>query len=516
MDKKFLSFVFITIFLGLIFRLYHIEFGLPHSFYADEPEIAELAIKYTYELKDIVINNNFYKLIPISYVYGTFPTYLFTVAVIIFSKSMNLVHIPFDKTTLFIFMRVLNAIISMGIPLITAYTAHLLFKKKTITGATLLLVALNWKLIVHAHYLNQDMFLVLLLMLSSVSLLKYLQDDKKTLFTILSGIFFGLAVGTKITALISIPLYMLVFVKRKDFYGLMGFLGVCAGAFIFTNPFSIIFIQDFVFRVLRMSTQEAGLVFDSVDSNPLKYFSALISMTTPIILVLGFYGKIKALRLKGNNGESMDCLFHLFILCNSLVYIIFYSIQSRRVDRWLLPLVPIIIIYAAYGYDILSEKFKTYYKYGIFALIFSLYMYYPSLLLTQFNRWTPKSEAYLWAKENLPQLEPKLVYTEEGLDPTNKLDSTKVYQFEVYESKGAQMFFPSPLIDTYKYVIISSRPMQNFKRKEVVEKFPIYAQRWIDFEKSLNDPNKYDLIKSFVGTKPNLIPLSDVFVYKKR
>ena len=55
--------------LGLFFRLYHIEFGLPHSFYADEPEIAEPAIKYTYEFKDVVTNNNFYKLIPVSFVY---------------------------------------------------------------------------------------------------------------------------------------------------------------------------------------------------------------------------------------------------------------------------------------------------------------------------------------------------------------------------------------------------------------------------------------------------------------
>jgi hypothetical protein len=497
--------------MGLFFRLYYIDFGLPHSFYADEPEIAEPAIKYTYELKDIIANNNYYKLIPVSYVYGTFPTYFFTTNVMLFSKSMNLLNIGFDKTTLFIFMRVINALVSMFIPIATAYLSHLLFKNKFSTLTTFALTALNWKLIVHAHYLNQDMFLTMLLLLSFISVIKYLQSDKKTLFTVLTGLFFGLAVGTKITALVSLPLFLLLFIRKKDWYGSAGFLLVALGSFCVTNPFSLIFAQDFAFRVLRMSTMEAGLVFDSVDSNPFKYLLALVMMTTPLVFLLGIFGKISLAK-----NRSENCVFHLFLCANTLLYIIFYSLQSRRVDRWLLPILPIILIYAGYGLVLISDKLSVLYKALIFILVGTFYLYYPVLLLNQFDRWTPKSQAYLWAKENLPQLAPKLVYTEEGLDPMNKLDSTKVYQFEVYESKGAQMFFPTPILDTYDYVIISSRPMQNFKRKEVREKFPVYATRWNEFESKLNDPRKYELIKEFVLPKPNLIPLSDVYVYKKK
>ena len=54
--------------IGLLFRLYHIEFGLPHSFHADEPEIAEFAIKYTYEIRGIIENGDYYKLIPLNFV----------------------------------------------------------------------------------------------------------------------------------------------------------------------------------------------------------------------------------------------------------------------------------------------------------------------------------------------------------------------------------------------------------------------------------------------------------------
>ena len=99
------------ILLGALFRFYHINFGLPHSFTADEPEIAEFAIYYTYQIKDIIKNTDYYKLIPQSYVYGQFPIYLFTVALIAFSKFSNTVGYLFDKTMLYVFMRSFNVIL---------------------------------------------------------------------------------------------------------------------------------------------------------------------------------------------------------------------------------------------------------------------------------------------------------------------------------------------------------------------------------------------------------------------
>src|SRR5690242_16080416 len=99
MKYKYLAAVLLI--LGIAFRLYHIEFGLPQSFYADEPEITEPAINYTYEIRNIINHNDYYKLVPISFVYGTLPVYIMTVSLMVFSKSLNLLHIPFDKTTIF-------------------------------------------------------------------------------------------------------------------------------------------------------------------------------------------------------------------------------------------------------------------------------------------------------------------------------------------------------------------------------------------------------------------------------
>jgi hypothetical protein len=113
----------VLLILGTLFRLHHIEFGLPQSFYADEPELAEPAIKYTYEIRDVLKNNNWYKLIPISYVYGTLPTYVYTMLVMGFSKFNGLLNLPFEKMDVYVFLRSFTALLSLGIPA-TAYFLH--------------------------------------------------------------------------------------------------------------------------------------------------------------------------------------------------------------------------------------------------------------------------------------------------------------------------------------------------------------------------------------------------------
>src|SRR3989338_5317880 len=128
--KPAIFFLVVLTALGLFFRLYHIEFGLPHSFHADEPEITEPAIKYTYEFFNIIRNNDWYKLIPVSFVYGTFPVYFFTVFTMAFSKSLNILNVAFDKTSIFIFLRIVNSTVSFLIVPIGTLLYYKLFKDK--------------------------------------------------------------------------------------------------------------------------------------------------------------------------------------------------------------------------------------------------------------------------------------------------------------------------------------------------------------------------------------------------
>jgi len=508
MKKKHYFLIFLILLCGLALRLYHIDFGLPHSFYADEPEFAELAIKYTYEIRNIIKNNDYYKLFPISFVYGTFTAYLFTFATMAFSKFSNLLGVGFDKTTLYVFMRSLNAFLSLLVVLSAALLSFKISKKRLVFFTVLVLTALNWKLIVHAHYLNADLTQTILLMLSYLLLFYYYKQGPDNKFTVLTGIFFGLAFGTKITALISLPLFYYVFWQKKDYVGALGFSLVAGIAFMVSNPFSLILSERFSLRILEMFTHEGGLVFDSADPTFYKYFLALGFITTPLVLLTSVLGAFKSVRGKD------EYPFHYFLIGNVLVYLLFFTLQSRRVDRWLLPILPIVLIYAGIGVDLFFEKIKNkVILVFVLLLLASSYLYFPALLLTQFQRYTPKAEAYLWMRDGLNPAKRVLAYTEEGLDPINKLPESKVYKIPVYASENAQSFFPAKN-DFFHYVVISSRPLQNHKRPVVRQTYPFYFEEWQEFENKLADPNQFKLINQFVLPKPNLIPLSDVFIYE--
>lgn len=508
MKKKHYILVFLILLGGLILRLYHIEFGLPHSFYADEPEFSELAIRYTYEIRNIINNNDYYKLIPISFVYGTFPAYFYTLANMFFSKSLNLLGVGFGKLHLFIYLRVINSLISFMMVVGLATLACKMFKKRSVLLFALFLSAFNWRLIVHAHYVNADMMQTTLLVFSYLTLYLYYKRERDTLFTILTGALLGLAVGTKITTLISLPLFYYIFLVKKDYKGLAGITLTSLAVFILTNPFSFILSDRFFHRILTMFNKEAGMVLDSVDNNPFKYVLSLLYISTPFVLLFSLYGKYRSIK------NRVDIHFHIFLTANIVLYILFFSLQDRRVDRWLLPVLPIVLLYAAYGLYQLKSVLEIRLVYVLAVLLtIASYIYYPTLLLEQFQRWTPKSAAYLWMQQNIDPLKRVLVYTEEGLDPMNKLPSSKVYKIPVYTIEGAQFFTPAST-DHYHYVVISSRPLENYKKLAVREKYPFYYQKWSEFEDRLADPTQFELINQFVLPKPNLIPVSDVFVYE--
>lgn len=496
--------------LGLFLRLYHIEFGLPHSFHADEPEISELAIKYTYEIRSIIKEGEYYRLIPISFVYGTFPTYLLALLTMLFSKINNLLGIIFNKTSIFIYLRVINSAISLVVIPAIAFLYHKLFKDNKGALVAGLLAALNWKLIVHAHYVNADNVLMVLLALSYITIYLYYNKKSDTLYTILSGVLFGLAIGTKVTGVIALPFFCYLFIKKKDFRGLAAFSFVFFGVFMITNPFSILFANNFAFRIYTMLTKEAGMVFDSVDSNPLKYLFALGNMITLPFLLVSLYG------IFDSKPTKQQKPYHLFLLGNLVMYLVFYSLQSRRVDRWLLPILPIVLVYSARGVILLIKQRKKVLRLASYLLIIlglGFYLYHTNLLLNQYKRHTPKSEAYLWMRDNISKESNKLVYTEEGLDPMNKLLGARVIKYQVYTSENAQFFLPENP-DGYDFVVLSSRPMQNFKKPEVAQKYPFYTKRWQQFEDNILKSGKFELIKEFTLPKPNLVELSDVFIYK--
>ncbi|MBD3365865.1 phospholipid carrier-dependent glycosyltransferase [candidate division WWE3 bacterium] len=522
---------------GTYLRLHAINFGLPHSFHADEPEIVELAVKYTYQIRNIMSKKEFYRLIPISFVYGMFPTYILTLATMSFSKGANLLNFAFEKQAIYVFLRSLTALTSLSIIPIALLIYKNLFNKKVSKLEALgliFLTSLNWKLIVHSHYVNMDIFLTLLINGVFLTYILYFRDPKKSLWVILSGILFGFAVGTKITAVLSLPWLIYIYAKQKDWRSLFAFLFLSYIGFAISNPFSLIFAHDFAYRIFEMQAKEAGMVFDSVNLDTLKYLKSLIFISTPLVFLISLYGNLVTF-VRSKRKEKKDIALHIFLTGNILTYLLFFSLNAREVGRWLLPILPLVLVYAAKGIVEVGKRhlfphvsparsgLQKCVQKNLFPLLSTitilaggtLYLKNPLLLLKQFNRHTPKSESYEWARDNLPESANKLAITEEGLDPLNKLQGIRVIRPIVYTTENAQFDFPPDPIG-YDYVILSSKPMNNYKREEVQEKYPFYSERWEEFETTVKNPEKFQLIKEFTLPKPNLVNLSDVHIYENK
>ncbi len=502
---KDLLILFILFFVGLVFRFYYINFGLPHSFHADEPEIVEPAIKYTFELKNIVQNSDYYKFIPVSFVYGTFPTYVNTMLVMLYSKSANLLGLAFDKSTLYVLSRGFVALTNASLIFLT----YFLYVRvtKVYKGALLaaLLFALNWNQIVLSHYVNQDAYTVFLQLLALYFGYRLFDSKIKTLTVVILGVLVGFLIGTKITTVIVLPLFLLPFIAKKDIRSLVAFLFIVFGSFCLSNPFSIIFFQDFMLRIVEMFTKEAGVVIDSYDPTIFKYFLSLENLITSFLLILSLLGMVHF----GFRNETTGYK-KIYLLGFIVIYVVFFSISSRRIDRWVAPIVPLLLIFSSYYLAHLSKKI------GLFLVLVSIsvYLYKPALLLYQYQRFTPKSEAYLWLQKNTNAVDRKFVLTEEGLDPINKLPNSSSLVFNQYESEGAFLTFP-PNPYLYDYIILSSKSLDSYKKDFIQKEHPYYFEKWERFESLVTTSKDFENVYEKSISKPNLINVSDVYVYKR-
>ena len=111
-----------------------------------------------------------------------------------------------------------------------------------------------------------------------------------------------------------------------------------------------------------MSAREGGVVFGSVDLNPFKYLIDLDHMLTLPILLVSLYGAYISYK------KVNEKFFHLFLFANVLTYVIFFSLATRNSDRYLLPTLPVIIIYASYGIAYLYNHLRIN-KYLVFTIL---------------------------------------------------------------------------------------------------------------------------------------------------
>ena len=276
-----------------------------------------------------------------------------------------------------------------------------------------------------------------------------------------------------------------------------------------------------------MKTIEAGAVFSSVNLNPLKYFHGLSNILTLPIFIVGLitvfvisiqlFKNIKSKKLEA--GETK----HIFLIGNIFIYILFFSLNKRLVERWVLPIAPILIIYSTYGVNSLERLISTKYKpkalkVSLLLLFFISYTFYLMTFFKQLNIGDTRSLAYRWTNDFLKESKNKelkiLVYTNKGRDPFSNIKNCDIQMFHVYESRDAENFKPKNPKD-YDIVVTYSGMENNYKNSYVSKKYPDYTTSWVNFEKEINNTTNFIVLKSFETTTLDLMGLSDIYVYQK-
>ncbi len=500
--------------IGVLFRLFHIEFGLPHVTFADEDKLGNPAIVFSYSAKKIIANKDFSQLAPEDFVYGTFSVYLNFIVILGLKIILKLFGSDIGFMNGYIAMRVFQVFISLLLIPIIFYLYKTLFSGVTSSIIAAFLIAINWKLVVHSHYLNSDIILSVLFIASLAALFFSTMDKKLNLKLLsLSGMLFGLTVGTKITALISLPFILLYVLHKAGLGKVFLYLLMVALAYMLSNPFSLIYKDRFITRINEMRIKENGIVFDSVDFSRSKYLYSLSSMLTLPVFIFSILGIFLILDSKTKYSK-----FHLLLIANILIYFLFFTFSSRKVDRWLLPIVPILILYASYALLIVSKtltlNLKTHHLSYLLIFLVLTYYSYPSVsLLWQFKRYTPQVEAFLWEKQNIRTQTPKLLITDSALDPQREIPGIKIVKVGVYSSKSAQLQIPEdPRL--FEYIIAVSRPLTRYQNPPIRLLFPNYYETWKAFDEEIRNSSDFILVKEFPRPEPNLIPFSSVFIYK--
>ena len=159
-----------------------------------------------------------------------------------------------------------------------------------------------------------------------------------------------------------------------------------------------------------MKTREAGVVFSSVNQNPLKYIKAFSDILSPPTLIISLFGIIfifKDLISKRQQKEMTDTsLTHIFLIGNLFIYFLFFSLNPRLVQRWVLPIIPIFFVYVPFGLNGISEIIKNkktvaLLRCSLVIVITTFNLITSILIIKQINIGDTRVSAYLWVKEYL-------------------------------------------------------------------------------------------------------------------
>lgn len=342
--------LFLMIALAFAVRFAGVPFGLPNLYHADEP----IVVNHTMAYGIFDLNPHFFKIPPLtSYflflIYGLF--YLLGHFAGIFPTVLDFAYLfVVDPSSFYLLGR---GILGVGLGTLSVYCLYRFTKRffsREAASLAAFFLAVAFLHVRDSHYIYADIPLVLILILCFFLIFRILNQGKLRDYAGF-GILAGLAVATKYNGVFIWFPFLLAhlfgcrsagkrFVNSRLFIALF----VSIPTYAALNPFSLIDFQFFLNELISQSKAEGPTSF----LHHIRY--SLNGALGPFLLVFALLGILHALIRR----EQKNLVMSSFVVIYYLVLCFF----SQPYDRYVLPLIPWLLVFAAHFLLWLKEKFR--------------------------------------------------------------------------------------------------------------------------------------------------------------
>jgi len=347
--------------LGLALRLYGLEWDQGNNIHPDERQILFVVQKLAWPQSWGQFLTPQSPLNPQFFAYGSFPMYLLALLGYCF-------HIqPTDPASIVTFSylgRVLSALFDSGTILLTGWLALRLADKTQGTrrwnGALLAatLVAFTPLQLQLSHFFAVDTILLFFVMLTLLSCVYIIETKRIFLWSIIAGVGYGLALGTKFSAApLALPVcaaFVLRWYRQRDWFDVLSGLCCAAGTtlivFLIVEPYALLDMRAFVQQV----SEQGSLARGELDYPYVRQFAGTIPYVYELqnMLLWGmgiFLGVVACLALCWFIWRVCRWKFDgwFVILLWFIVYGIIICSFYVKYMRYMLPVYPVLTLMAA-------------------------------------------------------------------------------------------------------------------------------------------------------------------------
>lgn len=397
---KIVFLIVIIIFLALLVRVIGIDYGLPFTYHDDEPIIVNYALSYG----SFDLNPHTFRMSPLAsyalfFIYGIF--FIIGYLIRYFHNVSDFAYLYLSNATIFyLIARSIFGVACGTLSIFFIYKAAKKYFNERVALLSALFLGLNYLHVRDSHYVYFDIPLVLFMLIFFYKAYSLLSQHAKRRDYIQLALIYGICCSIKYSGiLLAAPLFASVIynfiisgrekIKQRivDTFSLLAVLG--ATLFIL-NPFAFLnlnaFLRDF-----------GSLPFIPMCPNFHLKVSLLNSCGIAMVIT-GVAGMVYALAFRRSK-ETILIIFGIF-------YYFVINRSSQPAERIVLPLIPVVIMFAAYIVDTLVSRIKQVFASRVVLVALSIALVsYSSICIYYSDKLFLKKDtrmlAYEWVNKNI-------------------------------------------------------------------------------------------------------------------